>query len=154
MTTETFKSRLLRCLVNITPVFRATGAWVTYIDADIRLVKLELPLKLKTRNPMGTLCGGNMYSAVHGVYSTMLMKNIGQEYVCIDRLATIKFLKPAKSTLFTQFEITQEEIDETRILVEQNGKTDRQYLVKLKDKDGVVCCEVTSTINVHKIHTI
>lgn len=99
---------------------------------------------------MGTMCGGNMYSAVHGVYLVMLMKNLGSEYVCLDRLSIIKFLKPGKGTLFTQFELTQSEIDEVQAMVEQNGKTDRQYLVELKDKNGVVCGEVTCTVNVRK----
>lgn len=25
---------------------------------------------------MGTMCGGNMYSVVHGIYIVMLMKNL------------------------------------------------------------------------------
>jgi len=99
---------------------------------------------------MGTMCGGNMYSAVHGIYPVMLMKNLGKDYVCLDRLSTIKFLKPGKGTLFTQFELTQTEIDEVEALVEQSGRTDRQYLVELKDKNGMVCGEVTCTVNVRR----
>lgn len=149
-TAEDYKSRLLRYLSNVTPVFRATGAWITHVSADRRLVRLELPLKLKTRNPLGTMCGGNMYSAVHGIYLLMLMHALGKDYACVDRLSTIKFLKPGKSTLFTQFVLTQKEIDETIALVRQYGKTDRQYLIELKDKNGMVCSEITCTINVRK----
>lgn len=149
-TAENFKSKLLRYMANVAPVFRATGAWITHISADMRLVKLELPLKLKTKNPMGTMCGGNMYSAVHGIYGVMLMKHLGKDYFCIDRLSTIKFLKPGKGNLFTQFELTQAEINEVKTLVDLNGKTDRQYLVELKDKNGIVCGEVTCTINIRK----
>lgn len=54
---ESLRSRLMRYVVNLTPVFRATGAWITFISADMRLVKLRLPLKLKTKNLMGTMCG-------------------------------------------------------------------------------------------------
>ncbi|MDA3789311.1 MAG: DUF4442 domain-containing protein [Desulfobacula sp.] len=139
---ENFKSKLMRYAVNVTPVFRATGAWITHVSADMRLVKLKLPLKLKTKNPMGTMCGGNMYSAVHGIYLVLLMKNLGKDYACIDRLSIIKFLKPGKSTLFAEFELTQAEIDEVKSLVEKNGRIDRQYLVELKDSNGLVCGEV------------
>ena len=149
-TAENFKSRLLRYLVNVTPVFRATGAWITHVSADVRFVKLELPLKLTTKNPMGTMCGGNMYSAVHGIYLVMLMHALGKDYACIDRLSTIKFLKPGKGTLFARFALTQEAIDETIALVGQEGRADRQFLVELKDKDGVVCSEITCTVNVRK----
>ena len=147
---ESLKSRLLRYAVNITPVFRATGAWITHISSDVRLVKLKLPLKLKTKNPMGTMCGGNMYSAVHGIYLVMLARQLGEEYVCLDRFSTIKFLRPGKSALFTEFELTQAEIDEVRSLVGQDGKAERQYLVELKDRDGAICCEITCTVHVRK----
>jgi acyl-coenzyme A thioesterase PaaI-like protein len=149
-TEENFKSRLMRCAVNVAPVFRATGAWITHISADMRFVELELPLKLKTRNPLGTMCGGNMYSAVHGIYLVMLMKNLGRDYACMDRLSIIKFLKPGKGTLYAQFELTQAEIDEVKFLVEKNGRTDRQYLVELKDANGMVCGEVTCTVNIRR----
>ena len=102
---ENFKSKLMKYAVNVSPVFRATGAWITHVSADMRLVKLKLPLKLKAKNPMGTMCGGNMYSAVHGIYLVLLMKNLGNDYACIDRLSIIKFLKPGKSTLFAEFEL-------------------------------------------------
>lgn len=147
---ENFKSRLVRFAANLTPAFRATGAWITHLSADMRLVKLKLPLKLKTKNPMGTMCGGNMYSAVHGIYLVMLIKNLGRDYVCLDRFSTIRFLKPGKGTLFAQFELAQSEIAEVKALVEQHGKTDRQYLVELKDGNGVVCGEVTCTVNIRR----
>jgi uncharacterized protein DUF4442 len=102
---------------------------------------------------MGTMCGGNMYSAVHGIHLVMLMKNLGKDYACIDRLSVIKFLKPGKGTLFAHFELTQPELDEVKALVEKNGRTDRQYLVELKDTNGVVCGEVTCTVNIRKKQT-
>jgi acyl-coenzyme A thioesterase PaaI-like protein len=149
-TVENWKLRVVRCVVNVTPVFRATGAWITHISADTRLVKLKLPLKLKTKNPMGTMCGGNMYSAVHGIYLVMLTKNLGNDYTCVDKYSTIKFLKPAKGTLFTQFELSDAEINAIKSSVEIHEKVDREYLVKLNDTDGVTCAEVTCTVNIRR----
>lgn len=150
---ENLRSRLMRYAVNATPVFRATGAWITFISADMRLVKLRLPLKLKTRNPMGTMCGGNMYSAVHGIHAVMLMRNLGKDYVCVDRLSIIKFLKPGKGTLYAQFELVQAEIDAVKVLAQAQGRIDRQYRVELKDANGMVCGEVTCTVNVRRKQT-
>jgi acyl-coenzyme A thioesterase PaaI-like protein len=145
---ESLRSRFTRYAVNISPVFRATGAWMTHISADFRLVHLKLPLNLKTKNPMGTMCGGNMYSAVHGIYFVMLMKNLGSSYFCVDRFSTIKFSKPGKGVLFARFELTAREIDTVKTLVAEHGRTDRQYLVELKDASGIVCAEVTCTVHV------
>jgi acyl-coenzyme A thioesterase PaaI-like protein len=145
---ENLKSRFTRYAFNLAPVFRATGAWITHISADLQLVKLKLPLTLKTKNPMGTMCGGNMYSAVHGIYLVMLMKNLGPGYLCLDRLSTIKFLKPGKGTLFARFELTPDEIATVKALLAEYGRTDRHYQVELKDANGVVCSEVTCTVHV------
>ena len=150
ITAESFNTKLLKYAVNFMPVFRATGAWITHIRDDMRLVKLKLPLNLKTKNPFGTMCGGNIYSSVHGIYSFILMKNLGNNYVVLDKSATVRFLKPGRGTLFAQFELSDLELNEVKKLVEQNGKTDRQYLIELKDKYGVVCSDVISTIHIKK----
>jgi hypothetical protein len=147
---ESFKTKLMKYAFNLMPVFRATGAWITHINSDMRLVKLKLPLNLKTKNPLGTMCGGNMYSSVHGIYSVMLIKNLGRNYLILDRTATIRFLKPGRGTLYTQFEISESEISEIKSLVDQQGKIDRQYLIELKDQTGLLCGDVVNTIHIRR----
>jgi uncharacterized protein DUF4442 len=147
---ENFKSKLMTYAVNVAPASRDTGASITHVSADMRFVRLKLPLHRKPKNPVGAMCGGDKYSAVHSIYLVMLMKSLGKDYACIDRLPITKFLKPGKGTLFTQFELTQAEIDEVKALIERNGRTDRQYLVELKDTNGAVCGEGTCTVKTRK----
>lgn len=64
---------------------------------------------------------------MHGIYAVMLMKNFGTEFSCVDRLSIIKFLKLGKGTLFVQFELSQNEIDEVRALVEKDDRTDQNH---------------------------
>ena len=78
----------------------------------------------------------------------MLLRNLGSSYLCLDRLSTIKFLKPGKGTLYAQFELARDEIEAVKTLVADHGRTDRQYLVELRDASGVVCGEVTCTVHV------
>ncbi len=148
MDDENFKSKLLRYGFNLFPPFRSSGAWLTQIGADIRYVRLKIPLKLKTRNYVGTLCGGNMYSAVDGVYMVMLIKNLGNNYLVWDKVATIRFKKPAKGTLFAEFRLTEGELQEIKHEVARQGKVDREYLIQLVDESDTVCAEVIKTIHI------
>jgi acyl-coenzyme A thioesterase PaaI-like protein len=150
MDREDFKSRLQRYGINLFPAFRASGDWLTHISADFRHVRLKLPLNSKTRNYVGTLCGGNMYSAIDGVYMVMLIKILGKGYVVWDKSATIRYRKPAKGALFAEFRISDSEIDAIRHGVESEGKTDREFLVELKDVSNTVCAEVVKTIHIRK----
>ena len=145
---ENFKSRMLRYAFNLFPPFRTSGAWLTQISADVRYVRLKIPVKLKTRNYVGTLCGGNMYSAVDGVYMVMLIKNLGNDYLVWDKAATIRYKKPANGTLFADFRLTEGELQEIKYEVARQGKIDREYLIQLVDESDTVCAEVTKTIHI------
>ncbi len=97
---------------------------------------------------MGTLCGGNMYSAVDGVYLVMLIKNLGNDYLVWDKAATIRYKKPAKGTLFSEFRLTEGELQEIKHEVARQGKVDREYLIQLVDESDTVYAEVTKTIHI------
>ena len=150
MDNESFKSKILRYGFNFFPAFRASGAWLTHISADLRCVRLKLPLTWRTRNYLGTLCGANMYSAVDGVYLIMLIKTLGRDYVVWDKAATIRYRKPAKGTLFAEFRLTEDELGRIKQEVAQQEKIDREYLVNLADASGTVCAEVTKTIHIRR----
>jgi acyl-coenzyme A thioesterase PaaI-like protein len=50
---------------------------VTYIAADWREVRIQLPLNWRTRNYVGTIFGGSLYGAVDPIYMIMLIKALG-----------------------------------------------------------------------------
>jgi Domain of unknown function (DUF4442) len=145
---ESFKSKILRYGFNLFPAFRSSGGWLTHVSTDFRYVRLKIPLTLKTRNYVGTLCGGNMYSAVDGVYLVMLLKNLGSDYLVWDKAAAIRYKRPAKGTLFAEFRLTEDELQQIKHEVARQGKVDREYLIELMEASGVVCAEVIKTIHV------
>ena len=91
-----------------------------------------------------------MYSGVDPLYMVMLIKNLGREYVVWDKSAKIRFKRPGKETLFADFLLTQEELDEIKMLLETEKSVDRIYTVELKDKNGAVYCIVEKTLYVAK----
>jgi len=135
---------------NLFPAYRGTGARVTYIASDYREVRVALPLSWRTRNYVGTIFGGSLYGAVDPMYMIMLIHILGPGYTVWDKAATIRFLRPARSTLSARFLLEDAEIDEIRRRLESEPSVDRVYTVTLEDAAGVPHAEVTKTVYVRK----
>ncbi len=147
---ESLRSKLTRWGFNLFPVFRSTGAWVTYIADDAREVRIELPFTWRTRNYVGTMFGGSMYAATDGVYMIMLMKNLGREYIVWDKAAAVRFRKPARTRLYARFALSQIELDDIRATLAPGTATERIYRVDLTDRDGTVHAEVETSIHIRR----
>jgi hypothetical protein len=143
---ESWRSRLLRWKFNLFPAYRGTGARVTYIAGDFREARIRLPLTWRTRNAVGTIFGGSLYSAVDPVYMIMLMRLLGGEYVVWDKAATIRFRKPGRTTLQATFIIDDAELEAIRAVTGNGDAVDRTYTVDLVDDAGVVHASVEKVI--------
>jgi acyl-coenzyme A thioesterase PaaI-like protein len=111
---------------------------------------VEIPLRLRTRNYVGTIFGGSMYAAVDPWYMVMLIKTLGPEYVVWDKAATIRFLRPGRSTLVARFVLDEAEIQAIRKALETERSVDRVYPVELVDREGAVCARVEKTVYVRR----
>ena len=147
---ESFKTRLMRWGFNFFPVYRRTGARITYISGDWREVHIKLPLNWKTKNYVGTIFGGSMYAAVDPLYMVMFIKLLGPEYIVWDKAASIRFKQPGRSTLQAKFKIQKAELNYIRKTLKVQSKLDRTYQIELIDKDGAVCAVVEKIIHFKK----
>jgi hypothetical protein len=91
-----------------------------------------------------------MYGAVDPIYMLMLIKILGPEYIVWDKAAKIRFKKPGKETLYVEFKLSGDEIDEIKRLAETDRSVDRVYDLELKDKDGVIHAAVEKTLYISK----
>ena len=147
---ESFRTRQQRWGFNVFPAYRGTGARITYIASDYREIRIALPLSWRTRNYVGTIFGGSIYGAVDPVYMIMLIKTLGRGYVVWDKSATVRFRKPARSTLYATFVVTQEELDAIKSALESADRIDRVYRVELRDREGTVHAEVEKVIQIRR----
>jgi acyl-coenzyme A thioesterase PaaI-like protein len=147
---ESFRTRLERVAFNFFPAYFGTGARITFIAATWREVRVEVPHSLRTRNYVGTIFGGSMYGAVDPILMLMLIKNLGPAYVVWDKAASIRFLRPGRSTLRVRFEVNEAELDAIRHALATRRSVNRVYTVRLVDEDGVACAEVEKTIYVRR----
>ena len=143
---ESFSSKFDRLKFNFFPAYRGTGARVVFISDDYREIRVKIPLSWRTRNYVGTIYGGSMYAGIDPIYMLMLIKNLGKDYIVWDKAAKIRFKRPGKETLFAEFRLTDEELDEIRNLLQTQKSIDRIYNVELKDKNGKTHCIIEKTL--------
>jgi len=147
---ESRASRLMRWKFNIFPAYRGSGARVKYIAGDWREVRIELPLSWRSRNYVGTIFGGAMYSAVDPIYMVMLIRILGRDYVVWDKAATIRFRRPGRTTLRATFRLDDAELEAIRAATAGGEAVDRVYNVDLVDAEGVVHASVEKVIYVRR----
>lgn len=147
---ESFKTRRFRWLFNFFPAYRGSGGRVSYISSDWQHIKMRLPLSWRTRNYVGTIYGGSIYSSIDPIYMLMLMNILGNDYVVWDKAARIRFRKPGRSTLYAEFVLSNTEIAEIKSLAETAKSIDRIYNLELRDQNGVVHAEIEKTLYIAK----
>src|SRR5258705_1336602 len=150
---ESWRTRLERWGFNVFPTYRSTGAWITYIADDHREIRITLPFGWRTKNYVGTMFGGSMYAACDGVYMVMLIKALGREYVVWDKSATLRFRKPARTTLYGCFVLSAEALDEIRQATAGGEPVERPHRVQLTARDGTVHAEIEWLIHIRRRDT-
>lgn len=147
---ESLKTRLLRWQFNCFPAYAGSGARITYIAADLREIRIKLPLSWRTRNYVGTIFGGSMYAAVDPIYMVMLIRLLGPGYIVWDKAATIRFKQPGRATLYARFALPADEQAAIEAELAQRRALDRQYAVDLVDAAGVVHATIEKTISIRR----
>jgi acyl-coenzyme A thioesterase PaaI-like protein len=145
---ESRRSRTLRWALNLWPCISGSGSTVEFLAGDFRYLRVRVPLSWRTRNRVGTIFGGSMYSATDPYFMLMLMEILGREYVVWDKAASIRFRRPGKETLYVEFDISDARLEEVVGAVKEKGEADFVWRVELKDRAGVVHAEVDKTVYV------
>ncbi len=143
---ESFKTKVKRWGFNFFPAYRGTGGRITYIADDFHEIRIKIPLSWRTRNYVGTIFGGSMYGAVDPLYMVMLIRILGSDYVVWDKAATIRFKRPGRETLFAEFKVTQDEVEEIKTLLAHNKSIERVYGINLVNNAGKIHAVIEKTI--------
>jgi acyl-coenzyme A thioesterase PaaI-like protein len=145
---QSWSTRLARWRFNLFPAYRGTGARVEYIAADWLEVRIRLPLSWRTRNYVGTIFGGSLYGAVDPIYMMMLIRLLGPGFVVWDKAATIRFLRPGRTTLYATFRLDPALVAALGEEARARGKTERDFPVDLIDRGGTVHASCSKTVHI------
>jgi len=145
---ESFGIWLKRLRFNFFPAFWGTGAKVIYISADMRTIRIKLPLSFRTRNIYGTLFGGAMYAALDPLYAILIKVGLGPDYIVWDKVGAIRYRKPGRTALFAECSIGEQELAALKARLENESSVDMEREIELVDAKGVVHAVVRKTIYV------
>lgn len=135
-------------VLNFWPCIRGTGVKVTYLSEDFSRLKVKLPLSWRTRNLVGTIFGGSLYGSTDPFFMLMLIELLGKSYVVWDKGCTIRFKRPAKTTLFADFHITPEMLAKAKSEADGAGETTFTWKIEHKDKEGKVYADFEKVLYV------
>ncbi len=127
-----------------------TGAEVTYISENLDHVSLTIPLNDKTKNMMGIIYGGIMYSATDFVYLTMLWYRLGLDYMLIDKSAEVQYLRPGLGDLSVDFYLPEETVQSIIDELKTEKSTLREFIIEIKDNKQKTVCKITKSIYIRK----
>lgn len=129
------------------------GIRVTRRDPDWRAVDVQMKLRWWNRDYVGTHYGGSLYSMTDPFYMVMFLENRGRGYIVWDKSANIRFRRPGRGTVRSEFRRTQEQINEAHQAIDKEVKVEREFAVEVKDKEGVVIAEVKKLLHLRKADT-
>lgn len=146
---ESFQTRLFRHGLNVYPMYRGTGGRVKFISSDWHHARVELRLRLKTRNYAGTIFGGAMFAAVDPFHMVLLLNILGKEnFVVWDKAGAIQFKKPGRGRILCDVRYAADEVTQIREQATRDGKYEFVKSVEWVDEVGDVVAIVQKTVYV------
>ena len=128
----------LRAGFNLHPAFRGTGGRVDFVSRDLLHIRVRLPLNRRTRNVVGSLFGGSLFSVTDGVHVAMLLTHLHRDVIVWDKAAAIRYRKPAYCTLYADITLDPADLREINAELDADHETSRRFTIELKDKAGIV----------------
>lgn len=138
----------LRRGLNVYPPYLGAGVRVTELSDDYRHARVELALRPWNRNYVGTQFGGSMTSMVDPFWMLLVMENLGRDYVVWDKAAQIEFVRPGRTRLRADFDVTDELLDDLRARAADGSKVLHWCETEIKDTDGEVVARVRKQLYV------
>ena len=137
-------------MLNIWPPFLFSGISILDISKDFRHAKVRLKKKALTSNYVGTLFGGSLFAMTDPFYMVMILNNLGKGYIVWDKRSEIEYVSPGMKTVFAEFHIWDEDLDEIKREVDSAGKYLKWFEVEIKSSDGTVVAIVKKQIYIRK----
>ncbi len=142
--------RLTRWFLNVWPPFLGAGICIRRIDADWRAIDVEMKMRFWNANYVGTHYGGSLYSMTDPFYMLMLIQNLGRDYIVWDKSASIRFRRPGRGTVRSEFRLSETQLDEIRETLKTQEKVEPVFLVEVRDQSGEVVAVVEKLLHIRK----
>jgi acyl-coenzyme A thioesterase PaaI-like protein len=135
---ESSRSKWMRRVFNFWPCIFCSGGKVTFIARDFKELHVSLKLGIRTRNRVGTVFGGSIYSSIDPYYMLLFMEVLGKNYVVWDKAASMKFIRPISKKVKCRFLITDELVEQVKAEITAKGEYSFELPLEYIDDEGKV----------------
>ena len=143
---ESRRTMAMRWMFNFWPCIWCSGGKVEFISSDFQELHVSLKLNLRTRNRVGTVYGGSIYSSVDPYFMLMFMEILGKNYVVWDKAAAVKFVRPLTGKVKCRFLLAGELIEDVKHHIEMRGEHTFDLPLHYEDEQGKVYAVFTKTV--------
>jgi acyl-coenzyme A thioesterase PaaI-like protein len=140
----------LRRWINFWPLFLGMGIRIVHIAPDMKAVDVAMKLRFRNANYVGTHFGGSLFAMTDPFYMLMLMANLGRDCVVWDKAASIRYRKPGKGTVRSEFRLSDTQLNDIRDKLKTLPKYEPTFTVEVKDEQGEVVAAVEKLVHVRK----
>jgi hypothetical protein len=128
------------------PPFLFNRISILDVSEDFTEVNVKVKRSLFNMNLAKSMFGGSMFSAADPFIAIMFWQifaiRFNQEIIVWLKSAEIIYKKPAKTSLFINFKISEDEIVEAKKVLEETARFVAEHEVALKNTKGEVCAIV------------
>jgi acyl-coenzyme A thioesterase PaaI-like protein len=136
----------MRILFNWWPCIWCSGGKVEFIAGDFTELHVSLKLNIRTRNRVGTVYGGSIYSSVDPYFMLLLMEILGKDYVVWDKASSVKFVRPITDRVKCRFLITDAVVEDIKNRISSAGEYTLDLPLTYEDEKGQVYAVFNKTV--------
>lgn len=140
------RQRFFYFLMNFWPPFLGSGISFKVSGQEPLVFDVKLVFRWYNRNYVGTQYGGSLYSMCDPWLMLILLDAIGKDFLVWDKAATVRFLRPGRSTVRAHFEISKSQIEDIRSKATELGKYEPVFTISVFDQDGQEIAQVDKVL--------
>jgi acyl-coenzyme A thioesterase PaaI-like protein len=129
--------------------------WVIRFEKDFRGVKVKVNKSLVNNNYNNSIFGGTIFAAADPFYPLLfhqLLTHKGYQVRVWLKSAEIRYLKPGRTDLFFNINITDADVEEVEHVLNTTGKHTKTYLIEMYNKENELCVSVNSEIYIRNLN--
>ena len=129
--------------------------WVIRFDKGFRGVRVKINRSLINNNYNHSIFGGTIFAAADPFYPLLFHQVLGHKGYKTRiwlKSAEINYLKPGRTDLFFNINLTENDIEEVEQVLNTDGKHIKAYPIEMYSKEGELCVSVSSEIYIRNLN--
>lgn len=145
---------VLKWALRLYPPLLFQRIWVIRFEKNFRGVWVKVNKSLINNNYNNSIFGGTIFAAADPFYPLLfhqILEHNGYQVRVWLKSAEINYLKPGRTDLFFNINISQKDIQEIENILNTDGKHVKAYPIEMYNKQGELCVVVSSEIYIRNL---